>query len=164
MEYSIYPGKPYPLGATWDGEGVNFSLYAENATKVQVCLFDSDAADAHEEKITLTERTHQVWHGYIPGLKPGQRYGYRVHGPFEPNEGHRYNPHKLLLHPYATAIAGVVNAHEVHFGYGPGPPDGDLSFSKVDSAPHVPKSIAITPAFDWEGDTQRNIPCHKTIL
>lgn len=164
MEYSIYPGKPYPLGATWDGEGVNFSLYAENATKVQVCLFDSDAADAHEEKITLTERTHQVWHGYIPGLKPGQRYGYRVHGPFEPNEGHRYNPHKLLLDPYAKAIAGVVNAHEVHLGYEPGHSDGDLSFSKVDSAPHVPKSIVINPAFDWEGDTQLNIPFHKTII
>jgi len=164
MERSIYPGKPYPLGATWDGEGVNFSLYAENATNVQLCLFDNDAADGNEETINLTERTHQVWHGYVPGLKPGQRYGYRVHGPFEPNEGHRYNPHKLLLDPYAKAIAGVLDAHEAHLGYELGHPDGDLSFSKVDSAPYMPKSVVIDPAFDWEGDKQLNIPFHKTII
>jgi len=164
MEYSIYPGKPYPLGATWDGNGVNFSLYAENATEVQLCLFDGDAADAREELITLTERTHQVWHGYIPGLKPGQRYGYRVHGPFLPNEGHRYNAHKLLIDPYAKAIAGVVNAHEAHLGYELGHPDTDLSFSEVNSAPYVPKSVVIDPTFDWEGDQQLDIPFHKTII
>ncbi|MBK1438487.1 glycogen debranching protein GlgX [Parapedobacter sp. ISTM3] len=164
MERSIYPGKPYPLGATWDGEGVNFSLFAENATKVQLCLFDGDAVDAREERITLTERTHQVWHGYIPGLPPGQRYGYRVHGPFDPHAGHRYNPHKLLLDPYAKAVSGVVNMHEAHLGYEVGHPDSDLSFSKVDSAPYVPKSVVIDPAFDWEGDTQLNIPFHKTII
>jgi len=164
MEHSIYPGKPYPLGATWDGKGVNFSLYAENATNVQLCLFDSDRKDAQEEVITLTERTHQVWHVYIPGLKPGQRYGYRVEGPFEPANGHRYNTHKLLLDPYAKAIAGVVNAHEAHLGYDPENPDGDLSFSTVNSAPYVPKCVVVDPAFDWEGDKPLQIPFYKTII
>lgn len=164
MKRSIYPGKPYPLGATWDGEGVNFSLYAENATKVQLCLFDGDAADAHEERITLMERTHQVWHGYIPGLRPSQLYGYRVHGLFEPHAGHRYNPHKLLLDPYAKAIAGIIDAHEAHLAYEVGHPDRDASFSSIDSAPYMPKSVVIDPAFDWEGDKQLNIPFHKTII
>jgi len=164
MARSIYPGNPYPLGAIWDGNGVNFSLYAENATEVQLCLFDGDAADAGEEAVTLAERTHQVWHGYIPGLGPGQRYGYRVHGPFEPQAGHRYNPHKLLLDPYAKAISGVVNAHEAHLGYELGHPEEDLSFSKTDSAPFVPKSVVIDPSFDWEDDRQLNVPFHKTII
>lgn len=164
MKYSIYPGKPYPLGATWDGEGVNFSLYAENATKVQLCLFDGDGNGAREEVITLTERTHQVWHTYVPGVRPGQRYGYRVHGPFEPQAGHRYNPHKLLLDPYAKAVSGAVVAHEAQLGYLVNHPDGDLSFSRVDSAPFVPKSVIIDPAFDWEGDRQPNIPFHKSVI
>ncbi|SEL78563.1 glycogen debranching protein GlgX [Parapedobacter koreensis] len=164
MERLIYPGKPYPLGATWDGEGVNFSLYAENATKVQLCLFDGDLADAREEVIILTERTHQVWHGYVPGLGPGQRYGYRVYGPFVPNEGHRYNSHKLLIDPYAKAISGVIDAHQAHLAYEVEHPDSDLSFSNIDSAPYVPKSVVIDPAFDWEGDKQLNIPFHKTVI
>ncbi|WP_353130341.1 glycogen debranching protein GlgX [Parapedobacter pyrenivorans] len=162
MKRSIYPGKPYPLGATWDSEGVNFSLYAENATKIVLCLFDGD--DAQEESIMLTERTHQVWHGYVPGLKPGQRYGYRVHGPFEPQDGHRYNPHKLLLDPYARAISGVINANVVHLGYEVGHPEEDMSFDKTDSAPFVPKAVVIDPSFDWGGDKQLKIPFHKTII
>ncbi|WP_090973628.1 glycogen debranching protein GlgX [Parapedobacter composti] len=164
MTQTIYPGRPYPLGATWDGKGVNFSIYAENATEVQLCLFDGEGDNVTEKVITLTERTHQVWHGYVPGIRPGQRYGYRVHGPFEPQAGHRYNPHKLLLDPYAKAISGVLNAHEAHLGYELGHADGDLTFSKIDSAPYMPKSVVINPSFEWDGDKQLNIPFHKTII
>lgn len=162
MKRSIYPGKPYPLGATLDSGGVNFSLYAENATKVELCLFEGD--DAQAETLELTERTHQVWHGYVPNLEPGQRYGYRVHGPFEPETGHRYNPQKLLLDPYARAISGAFIAHEAHLGYDVDHPGEDLSLNKTDSAPFVPKGVVIDPSFDWAGDKQLNIPFHKTII
>ncbi|HWK58393.1 MAG TPA: glycogen debranching protein GlgX [Parapedobacter sp.] len=164
MKYTIYPGKPYPLGATWDGEGVNFSIYVEQATAVHLCLFDGATPDAGETVITLTERTHQVCHGYVPGLAPGQCYGYRMDGPFEPSAGQRYNPNKLLLDPYAKAISGVLDAHEAHLGYEAGHPDEDLSFSKQDSAPHVPKSVVVDPGFDWEGDKQLNIPFRQTVI
>ena len=164
MARSIYPGKPYPLGATWDGKGVNFSIYAENATKVELCLFDSDSADAAEEIVALPERTHQVWHGYLPGVGPGQCYGYRAHGPYEPQTGHRYNPNKLLIDPYAKAISGELNAHKAQLGYEAGHPDEDLSLDETDSAPYMPRSVVINPKFDWDGDTQLYIPFHKTII
>lgn len=164
MKRISYPGKPYPLGATWDTEGTNFSIYAEDATKVELCLFTGDGAGAKEERIHLSERTHQVWHGYLPGVGPGQRYGYRVHGPYEPEAGHRYNPHKLLLDPYAKAIDGILEIHETHLGYEADHPDEDLSFSKTDSAPHMPKSIVVDPAFDWESDRPLAIPFHKTVI
>lgn len=164
MKYTVYPGKPYPLGATWDGEGVNFSIYAEQATAVHLCLFDGTAPNAKETVITLTERTHQVCHGYVPGLSPGQCYGYRMDGPFEPSAGQRYNPNKLLLDPYAKAISGVLDTHEAHLGYEAGHPDEDLSFSEQDSAPHMPKSVVVDPSFDWQGDKQLNIPFRKTVI
>ncbi|MGV3762784.1 glycogen debranching protein GlgX [Parapedobacter sp.] len=164
MKHEIYPGKPYPLGATWDGKGVNFSIYAEHAVEVRLCLFDGEAPDAAETVITIAERTHQVWHGYVPGLVPGQCYGYRMDGPFEPSVGQRYNPNKLLLDPYAKAISGVVDAHEAHLGYNVGDPDEDLSFSKKDSAPYVRKSVVVDPAFDWEGDKQLDIPFRQTVI
>lgn len=164
MKRISYPGKPYPLGATWDTEGTNFSIYAEDATKVELCLFTGDGASAKEERIHLSERTHQVWHGYLPGVGPGQCYGYRVHGPYEPEAGHRYNPHKLLLDPYAKAIDGILEIHETHLGYEADHPDEDLSFSKTDSAPHMPKSIVVDPAFDWESDRPLAIPFHKTVI
>lgn len=164
MEHTIYPGKPYPLGATWDGEGVNFSIYAEHATEVHLCLFDGDDPRAHESVITLTERTHQVWHGYVLGVEPGQCYGYRIDGAYDPSAGQRYNPNKLLLDPYAKAISGVVDAHEVHLGYEANNPDADLSFSKQDSAPHMPKAVVVDTHFDWEGDKQLNIPFHQTVI
>lgn len=164
MKYTIYPGKPYPLGATWDGEGVNFSVYAEQATAVHLCLFDGATPNAGETVITLTERTHQVYHGYVAGLAPGQCYGYRMDGPFEPSDGQRYNPNKLLLDPYAKAISGVLDAHEAHLGYEAGNPGEDLSFSKQDSAPHMPKSVVVDPGFDWEGDKQLNIPFRQTVI
>lgn len=164
MKHEIYPGKPYPLGAIWDGKGVNFSIYAEQATAVHLCLFDGDAADAEETAIPLTERTHHIWHGYVPGLAPGQCYGYRMDGPFEPAAGQRYNRHKLLLDPYAKAIAGPLDAHEAHLGYETDHPDEDLSFSKQDSAPYMPKSVVVDPHFDWQGDKQLNIPFRQTVI
>ncbi|GAB3810711.1 glycogen debranching protein GlgX [Pontibacter rugosus] len=164
MSIKSYPGQPYPLGATWDGEGVNFALFSENATAVELCLFDTEDASKETAKIKMTERTHHVWHAYLPAIKPGQLYGYRVHGPFEPHEGHRFNPNKLLLDPYAKAISGTIEWHDSLFGYEMGHKDQDLSFSESDSAPYIPKSVVIDPSFDWEGDKNPNIPYHKSII
>ncbi|MBK0402488.1 glycogen debranching protein GlgX [Adhaeribacter sp. BT258] len=160
----IYPGTPYPLGATWDGKGVNFALYSGNATAVELCLFDSDKQTHETHKIKLKERTHQIWHGYIPDLEPGQLYGYRVHGPFEPENGHRFNPHKLLLDPYAKAISGSIQWHDSLFAYEIGHEDEDLSFSKSDSAPFAPKAVVIDSNFDWEGDELLKIPYHRSVI
>src|SRR6516225_7565253 len=113
----VWPGRPFPLGATWDGAGVNFSLFAENATKVELCLFDSLDATKESRTIALTEQTAQVWHNYIPDVLPGQLYGYRVHGPYEPKSGHRFNPAKLLLDPYAKAIGRSLKWDDSLFGY-----------------------------------------------
>jgi isoamylase len=164
MTNEIYPGKPYPLGATWDGKGVNFALYADNASGVELCLFEGNKDDLTERKIVLTERTHQIWHGYLPGVKPGQLYGYRVYGPCEPQNGHRFNPNKLLLDPYAKAISGVIDWHDSLFGYEIGSPDEDLSISRTDSAPYIPKSVVIDNAFDWEGDENPKTPYHQSII
>ncbi|GHA79451.1 glycogen debranching protein GlgX [Pontibacter akesuensis] len=164
MSLKVYPGHPYPLGATWDGEGVNFALFSENATAVELCLFDTKDASKETNKIKMTERTHHVWHAYLPGIKPGQFYGYRVHGPFAPHEGHRFNPNKLLLDPYAKAISGTIEWHDSLFGYKMGDKKQDLTFSETDSAPYIPKSVVIDPSFDWEDDVRPNIPYHKTII
>lgn len=160
----IYPGEPFPLGATWDGEGVNFALYAENATAVELCLFKTKDDEKEFARIPLPERSHQVWHGYLPGIKPGQLYGYRVQGPYEPSNGHRFNANKLLIDPYAKAISGTIEWNDALFGYQVGHPDADLSFSEVDSAPYMPKCVVIDPSFDWEGDRPPKIPYHKTII
>ncbi len=164
MSRKIYPGRPYPLGATWDGKGVNFTLYADNAEAVDLCLFDSPEPDAREEVIRITQRSHHIWHIYLPDTAPGQLYGFRVHGPYEPGQGHRFNAHKLLLDPYAKAIAGAINWHDALFGYVVGDPQADLSFSKLDSAPYLPKSVVIDPSFDWEGDRRPDIPFHQTVI
>ncbi|HEY0067794.1 MAG TPA: glycogen debranching enzyme GlgX, partial [Flavisolibacter sp.] len=150
MNTIVYPGEPFPLGATWDGKGVNFALYAENATGVDLCLFHSAAEDSESLRIRVRERSNHVWHVYIPGIKPGQLYGYRVYGPYEPQNGHRFNPNKLLIDPYAKAISGTIQWHDALFGYELGHPDADLSFSETDSAPYIPKSVVIDPSFDWE--------------
>jgi len=164
LEYKAFPGKPYPLGANWDGAGVNFALFADNATAVELCLFD-DNDDAREvARIKLTERTHHVWHGYVEGVGPGLLYVYRVHGPYDPNNGHRFNPNKLLIDPYAKAIAGTINWSDALFGYTIGHPDEDLSFDEVDSAPYLPKCVVINPEFDWEGDKPKYLPYHKSII
>ncbi|MFA6085456.1 glycogen debranching protein GlgX [Mucilaginibacter sp.] len=160
MINKIYPGKPYPLGALWDDQGVNFALYADNATSVELCLFNN----GKEKKLILTERTHQIWHCYIPGIEPGQLYGYRVYGPFEPENGHRYNPNKLLIDPYAKAISGVIDWHDSLFGYELGNPDEDLSYSHTDSADFVPKSVVIDPHFAWEDDQPPRTPYHQSII
>ena len=139
----IRPGSPYPLGATWDGEGVNFALFSENATGVELCLFEGSKGNDEMGRVCVTEQTDLVWHVYIPGIRPGQRYGYRVHGPYEPERGHRFNPAKLLIDPYARAIDGHVRWNELIFGYTPGHPDADLSKDDRDSSPAVPKSLVI---------------------
>ena len=164
MNINVYPGKPYPLGATWDGKGVNFALYADNATKVELCLFATGEGFDETVTIEIEERSHHVWHVYIPSINPGQQYGYRVHGPYEPHNGHRYNHNKLLIDPYAKAIAGTIEWNDALFGYELNHPDEDLSFSDVDSADYIPKSVVIDPSFDWEDDKSPKIPYHKTVI
>jgi isoamylase len=165
LNITVYPGSPYPLGATYDGNGVNFALFADNATGVDLCLFDADYNESESYKIKITERTHQIWHVYIPKCQPGQLYGYRVHGEYDPSTtGHRYNPNKLLIDPYAKAIAGTINWDDALFGYEIGHPDADLSYSVIDSAPFIPKCVVIDDAFNWEGDKHPKIPYHKSIL
>ncbi|RYY21423.1 MAG: glycogen debranching enzyme GlgX, partial [Sphingobacteriaceae bacterium] len=161
MNLIHYPGKPYPLGATWDGKGVNFALYANNATAVELCLFDEHN---QETKIEVTERTHYIWHIYLPEISHGQFYGYRVHGPYEPQNGLRFNANKLLIDPYAKSIAGPVNWHESVFGYNLNDEAKDLSFSTTDSSPYIPKSVVINPNFDWEDDQKPDIPLHETLI
>jgi glycogen operon protein len=163
MNIKTYPGNPFPLGATWDGDGVNFAINAENATGIDLCLFDDPWAK-ESIRIPITEVSHHVWHVYIPGLKPGQLYGYRVYGPYEPANGHRFNPNKLLIDPYAKAIAGDLKWSDALFGYEVGHPQEDLSFSDTDSAPYVPKSVVIDDAFNWEGVKSPMVPYHKSII
>lgn len=161
MNLKQSPGKPYPLGATWDGKGVNFALYASNATAIELCLYDTDN---QETKIELKECSHQIWHVYLHGVKPGQLYGYRAHGPYEPQNGHRYNPNKVLIDPYAKSVAGPVDWNETLFGYDVNNPEKDLSFSESDSGPFIPKSVVIDPYFDWEDDKLPDIPYHQTMI
>ena len=160
----VYPGLAYPIGATWDGEGVNFALYAENATAVELCLFDSPRDEKEVIKIKIQERSHQIWHAYIPGLQPGQLYAYRVHGPYEPQNGHRFNANKLLIDPYAKAIAGKIEWDDALFGYIVNDEAADLSFSEVDSAPFLPTCVVSDTRFDWEDDKRPNIPYHESII
>jgi len=164
MSITVYPGKSFPLGATWDGEGVNFAIYTENAEAVDLCLFDTKDSGKESARIRIREMDNHVWHVYVPGLKPGQLYGYRVHGPYDPHNGLRFNPNKLLIDPYAKAISGPVKWHDSLFGYEVGHPDQDLSFSKTDSAPFVPKSVVVDQTFDWSGDKPPQIPYHETII
>jgi len=160
----IWPGNPYPLGATWDGAGVNFSLFSENATGAELCLFDSSEGTREVARIALKEQTHQIWHAYLPEIRPGQLYGYRVSGPYTPQAGHRFNPAKLLMDPYAKAIAGSIQWSDALFGYTVGHPDEDLSLDEKDSAAGLPKSVVVDPAFSWGNDAAPQIPWHKTII
>ena len=164
MQYKIYPGNAYPLGATWDGKGTNFALYADNATSVELCLFNTKEDKTEAQKIKLIEKTHQIWHSYLPDLQPGQLYGYRVSGPYDPVNGHRFNPNKLLIDPYAKAIAGIIDWHDALFSYEVGNPDEDLSYSKLDSAPFIPKSVVIDPNYDWGDDKKLNNPYHRSVI
>jgi glycogen operon protein len=153
----VWPGTAYPLGATYDGTGTNFAIFSEVADKVELCLFE---ADGTEQRIELPEMDGFVWHGFIPGIQPGQRYGFRVHGPFDPDQGQRCNPNKLLLDPYAKAIDGSIDWDEAVFGYhfGNGERNDD------DSAPHMPKSVVVNPYFDWGVDRPPQTPYHKTVI
>ena len=164
MSIAVYPGKPYPLGASFDGEGVNFALFAEHAEGVELCLFQSTESKKESFKIKMRENLHHVWHAYIPDLKPGQLYGYRVHGPYDPKRGHRFNPNKLLLDPYAKAISDTIVLHDSLFGYEVGHPEADASFSTRDSGPYMPKSVVIDHHFNWENDQLPNVPYHRIII
>jgi len=154
----VWPGSAYPLGATWDGTGTNFALFSEVATRVELCLFDEHGT---EIRCDLPEVDGFVWHGYLPGIGPGQRYGFRVHGPYEPHRGHRCNPAKLLLDPYAKAIEGEVRWHESLFSYRLGDPD---AFNDDDSAPYMPKNVVVNPFFDWGDDRPPKTPYHETVI
>jgi glycogen operon protein len=160
----VWPGRPYPLGATWDGNGVNFALFSEHATTVDLCLFDPGPDGQETARIRMVERSNLVWHAYLPDVRPGQCYGYRVHGPYEPGAGHRFNAHKLLLDPYAKAIAGTIDWSPAMFGYQFDHEDQDLSFQEDDSAAGLPKCVVIDPAFDWDGDTHPDRPLHETLI
>lgn len=163
MINTMYPGNPYPLGATYDGNGVNFALFSEHATAVDLCLFNSTKDVTEADRLKIKEVSHQVWHIYVPGLKPGQLYGYRVYGLYEPENGHRFNPNKVLIDPYAKSIAGPIQWHDSLFGYEL-MTGNDTTFSDIDSAPYIPKSVVVDEAFDWEGDKQLRIPYYKTII
>jgi len=159
----VWPGHPFPLGATWDGRGTNFSLFSENAQRVELCLFDEEAV---ETRFELPERTAFNWHGYLDGVAPGQRYAYRVHGPWAPERGQRFNPAKLLMDPYAKAIDGVVDHRAAStLPYVPtGEPDADLEPDDEDDADAIPKCVVIDPSFDWEGDEHPVTPWSETII
>ncbi|MBN1575522.1 MAG: glycogen debranching protein GlgX [Chitinispirillaceae bacterium] len=161
---AILPGKPYPRGPQWDGRGTNFSLFTENAEKVEILLFDSPEAPEPDRTITLPVKTASTWHGYIPGIGPGQHYAYRVHGPYEPAKGHRFNPAKALIDPYAKALAGDVRWDDALFGYTVGDPGADLSFDERDSSAFIPKSVVVDRSFDWEGDAHLRTPWNETVI
>lgn len=163
QEYRVWPGDPYPLGATWDGRGVNFALFSEHAEKVVLCLFDVNGE--HEiARIALPQYTNLVWHGYLPDLKPGQFYGYRVFGPYEPLKGHRFNHHKLLLDPYAKKLCVPLHVAEEHFGYTIGDAQEDLSFDQRDSARVSPKCEVVDTAYAWGDDRSPPTQWHETIV
>ncbi|MBI3396091.1 MAG: glycogen debranching protein GlgX [Spirochaetia bacterium] len=159
----VLPGKSYPLGATWDGSGVNFALYSEHSTQVELCLFDSAASRTESQRITLPERTDQVWHCYLPEARPGQLYAYRVHGPYSPQDGHRFNPHKLVVDPYAKAIARDLTWNDSLYGYDRKNPTGDTADSK-DNAAYAPLGAVIDTAFSWGDDRLPNIAWHETVI
>jgi glycogen operon protein len=158
----VREGLPWPRGAAWDGKGVNFALFSAHATKVEVCLFDGET---EKERIELPEYRDETWHGYVPDIRPGQVYGYRVHGPYAPEEGHRFNPNKLVLDPYARAHIGELKWDPAVFGYKVGDPAADLSFDERDSAPFMPKSVVVDPDFDWVREkVWRPVPWDRTIV
>ena len=155
----VWPGKPYPLGATYDGTGTNFSVFSEVAERVELCLFDDHE---RETRFDLPESTALCWHGYLPNVRPGQRYGFRVHGKWEPDNGHWCNPAKVLLDPYAKAVDGLWDWSEAVFPYHFAAPEN--SKNELDSAPFVAKSVVVNPFFDWGNDRQPNTPWHRTVV
>jgi glycogen operon protein len=164
VERDVKPGVPYPLGATWDGCGVNFALFSEHATGVELCLFDSATARAESRRIALRERSDMVWHGYVTGLGSGQLYAYRVHGPFAPAVGHRFNSHKILLDPYARAIGRSVRPCDEVLAFRSADAEQDLSFDERDSAPFAALGMVVDPAFSWMDDALPRTPWSETVL
>jgi glycogen operon protein len=160
----VWPGSPSPLGATFDGKGVNFAVYADEATGVEVCIFDAEDPAREVRRYKLLWQTHRVWHGYVPGLSPGTLYGYRVTGPVEPQRGLRFNPSKLLVDPYARAVSGKVDFRAPVHGYRRDARDADLTVDTEDDAHGVPRSVVVVDGFDWGGDTRPATPWHKTLL
>jgi isoamylase len=162
----VWPGVPSPLGATWDGEGTNFALFSEHATSVELCLFDGPDDAIERQRIRLRERTDQIWHAYLPDVRPGQLYGYRVHGPYAPAEGHRFNHAKLLLDPYAKAISGTIRWGDVLSGYSMDHPveERDLVPDPRDSAAYLPKSVVVESAFTWGDDQPPRTPWNHTVI
>src|SRR5437870_3160920 len=160
----VWPGNSYPLGATWDGKGVNFALFSEHATRVELCLFDTVDADKETHRILLTEHTDRVWHAYLPEVLPGQLYGYRVYGPYAPEQGHRFNPNKIVLDPYARSIGRDVRWADELFGYRVGDPEADLACDERDNAAYAPLAVVIDPAFTWGDDRPPRTPWHKTMI
>jgi len=160
---AVWPGKPFPLGAEWDGKGVNFALFSAHAEKVELCLFDS-TGQREVDRIILPEHTDEVWHGYLPDARPGLLYGYRVYGPYDPGAGHRFNPNKLLLDPYAKGLFGQMKWSDAHHGYRVGATREDLSFDRRDNARHMPKCRVVDHTFTWGGDHRPNVPWSETVI
>src|SRR5579863_8261491 len=160
---NVWPGKPFPLGPTWDGHGTNFALFTENAERVELCLFDENGS---ETRVELTDYTSHNWHCYIPGIGPGQRYGYRVHGPYDPASGHRFNPNKLLIDPYAKSIEGPILWYAANvLPYVPtGADDADLVLDDEDDARAIPKCTVVDPHFDWEDDAPPARSWNETVI
>ena len=159
----VWPGAPHPLGATWDGVGVNFAIFSEHATRVELCLFDSVDAEMESLTISLPEHTDMVWHGYLPDVHPGQLYGFRVHGPYAPDHGHRFNAHKLVMDPYAKVIGRATRWHDSLFGFRMGFPDDPVPDDR-DSAPYAPLAAVVDDAFTWGNDSAPRTPWHETII
>jgi isoamylase len=160
----VWPGNPYPLGATWTGVGVNFALFSAHATKVELCLFATPDASVERMRIPLPEQTDMVWHAFLPDARPNQLYGYRVHGPYEPQSGHRFNPHKVVMDPYAKSVARTVRWADEMFGYTVGHPDEDLSLDARDNAAFAPLAAVVDPAFTWGDDRPPRTPWHNTVI
>ena len=159
----LLSGRPYPLGANWDGLGVNFAVFSGNATSIELCLFDPSGR-REVARLELPECTDEVWHGYLPDAKPGQLYGYRAHGPYEPRAGHRFNPNKLLLDPYARELHGDLIWSDALFGYRVGAPRGDLTFDRRDSARAMPKGVVVDDSFNWGDDRPPMVPWEQTVI
>ena len=159
----VREGSPNPRGATWNGLGVNFALFSANATKVELCLFD-DAGETEIARVALPEYTNEVWHGFLPDARPGTIYAYRVHGPYDPENGHRFNPNKLVTDPYAKAMVGQLEWGPELFGYTLGHADADLSYDERDSAHLMPKCRVVDPSFTWGDDRRPNVPWERTVL
>jgi glycogen operon protein len=160
----VRQGNPHPLGATWDGLGVNFAIFSEHATQVELCLFDSPWDRAESVRVPLAEQTDMVWHGYLTDVRPGQLYGYRVYGPYEPENGHRFNPNKVVLDPYARAIGRSLRWDDSMFGFRLGDPAEDISFDDQDNAASAPLAVVVDPAFSWGDDRAPRTPWHRTVI